>query len=290
MSTKKPLPTTNPPEVEFQTPQRDFTDGDLYQKYERAVRKSDNDFIVVIAASSKSGISGVGKTTLGVTAARYFDASPGGFNAEDKSTLNPDTFSKNLLTDPERVPNKSAIIFDEAQGTLSSQGADARRSMAQSVMDVTTALSTMRFRQNTAIIISQSTKWIDKRIDDIMDALILIQDTDPVNNTVRAEVFKTYYNDLSLNPTRYTEHMDTINWPELPKDDPDYQYLHERKEKSAMRQLEEEKEEEEDQTLPKEKQIEIAQELRDNGLTTKEVSQSGLIEFGQSWVLKHTES
>lgn len=275
------------PDTDNGVTKKPFEEGDLYEKYERKVLNSDNDFIIVIAASSKSGISGVGKTTLAVSAARYFDASPQGFDAEQKSTIDPDKFSKELLVDTERVPNKSAIIFDEAQGTLSSNGADARRSMAQSVMDITTALSTMRFRQNTAIIVTQSTKWIDKRIDDILDCLILIQEHEHPAAPVRAEVFETYYNDLELNPTRYTQHVDSISWPALPKDDPDYQYLHELKEQSALGEGEED---EEDQSLPKDKQIEIAQEMRDKGFEAQEIASSALIEYKESWVYKHTEA
>lgn len=283
-------PTAFPEDPGYTQPKQDFKEGKLYQKYKRRVLDSDNDFIVVIAAASKSGVSGVGKTTLGVGLARYFDASTTGFSAEVKSTLDPGKFSKGLLTDEEDVPNRSSIIFDEAQGTLSSSGADARRSMAQGVMDVTTALSTLRFRQNTAIIITQSTKWIDKRIDDLLDALVLIQDRDPNSGTVRAEVFETYYNDLSMSSKRYTEHMDTLTWEALSKDDPDYQHLHQLKEDSALGRGEQLEQDEEDQTLPKETQIQIAQEMRDRGMEASEIASSSLIEFGKGWVYKHTEA
>lgn len=278
-------------EPSYSQPKQDFRDGKLFQKYKRRVLDSDNDFIVVIAAASKSGVSGVGKTTLGVGLARYFDASTTGFSAEKKSTLDPETFSKGLLTNEEDVPNQSAIIFDEAQGTLSGSGVDSRRSMAQGVMDVTTALSTLRFRQNTAIIISQSTKWIDKRIDDLLDALVLIQDRDPFSGTVRAEVFETYYNDLSMSSKRYTEHMDSLTWPALPKDDPDYQFLHQLKADTAIGKGEQfGEDDEEDQSLPKETQIRIAQEMRNKGMEGKEIAASSLIDYSKSWVWKHTEA
>lgn len=277
------------PELQTGHLEEPFEEGQLYRKYKRRVLDSDNDFIVVIAASSKSGMSGVGKTTAAVSAARYLDASPQGFNAENKSTLDPGTFAKELLVNQERVPNKSAIIFDEAQGTLSSNGADARRSMAQSVMDITTALSTMRFRQCTAIIVTQSTKWIDKRIDDVLDALFIIQERKP-GAPIRAEVFETYYNDLELSPKRYTEHIDSVTWPALDSDDPDYSYLHDLKERSALNELDEAGEADEEETLPKETQIQIAQELRNKGMKGKDIANSPLIEFGAGWVWKHTDA
>lgn len=273
-------------DVEVSELKRGFTNGPLYDLYRRRVLDSDNDLVVVIAAASKSAVSGVGKTTMAVSLARYFDNSDDGFNAEEKTTLDPKTFAHNLLTDEEAVPDQSAVVFDEAQGTLSSRGADARRSMADSVMDVTTAISTLRFRQVSCIIVSQSTKWIDKRIDDVLDALILIQDWD--GEEARAEVFSTYYNDLETSPTRYTEHVDTITWPALPEDDPDYSYLHELKEKSALQQGSED--EDEDQSLPKEYQIRIAQDYRDKGMTIKEIAGSALIDYKKSWVSEHTEA
>lgn len=264
---------------------QDFTEGRLHDLYRRRVLDSDNDLVVVIAAASKSAISGVGKTTLAVSLARYLDNSPDGFDAESKTTLDPKTFAHTLLTDQESVPNQSAVVFDEAQGTLSSRGADARRSMADSVMDVTTAISTLRFRQVSCIIVSQSTKWIDKRIDDVLDALILIQDWD--GEEARAEVFTTYYNDLETSPSRYTEYLDTLTWPALSEDDPDYAFLHDLKETSALNQTTED--EEEDKSLSKEHQITIAQDYRDKGMTIQEVTASPLIDYKKSWVAQHTE-
>lgn len=278
------------PDPDVSRPVDEFEAGDLYGQYRRRVLEADNDFIVVIAAASKSGISGVGKTTLAVQLARYFDNSAGGFDASEKSTLDADKFSKGLLTDTENVPDQSAVIFDEAQGTLSGSGTDARRSMADSVMDVTTALSTMRFRQISAVVVTQSTKWIDKRVDDVLDALVLIQPRHNQNEPVKGEVFDTYYNDLTLANNRYTEHIDTVRWEALSKDDPDYQYLHELKQQSALNQVTAaDDEDDEEQSLPKEKQVEIAQELRNNGMTLVDISNSPLIDYSRNWVSEHTE-
>lgn len=267
-----------------------LTDGDLWRQYRRRVLNSDNDFIVVIAAASKSAVSGVGKSTLAAEFCRAFDASNGGWNAEDKATLDPQRFAHGLLADENTIEDRSAVMFDEMQGTLSTRGTDSRRSMADSVIDVSAALSTLRFRQCTAVLVTQSTKWIDKRIDDILDALVLVQEQDTQTGEVRAEVFETYYNDLELSPSRYTERIDTVRWEPLPEDDPDYAHLHEMKKRSAMEQSAEEEGEEDELKVPKEKQVEIAQELRNEGLIAERIAEKPFIEYGQDWVYKHTEA
>jgi len=274
-------------DVHKPTPINSFKESPLYERWHRQVVQSDNDFVIVIAAASKSAMSGVGKTTLGIGMSRWFDLTDGGFSAEQKATLSAHEFARELLANRERVQHQSSIIFDEGQGTLAESGADARRSMAQSVMDVTTALSTMRFRQLTSIIITQSTKWIDKRVDEVMDAMVLIQDSS--GGTIRAEVFDTYYNDLDEQNTRYVEHLDTITWPKIPKEDPDYSHLHELKEKSATNNLDEEGEED-DQELLKEQQIQLAQHLRDSGQTIAEIAENPLITYSVGWISNHTEA
>lgn len=280
---------SDPGGTDVETPEHDYDDSALAKKHRRRVLHGNNDFIIVIAASSRSAVSGTGKTTLAINEARKHDYSDGGYTARKKGTVNASKFSRDLLTDQTDVPNMSAVIFDESQGTLSGSGIDSRRSMKQSVMDVTTALATLRFRQLTTIIVAQSTDWIDKRIDTLLDALILIQPRSNENEPVRADVYETYYNDFEFNQQRYTEKLCSIRWPPLPEDDPDYQHLHQLKEESAMDEVTEE-EDEEDGGLSKDKQIEVAQEMRDQGFTGERIAQSSLIEYGKGWVWKHTEA
>jgi hypothetical protein len=265
-----------------------FKKSPLYQDWHSKVMQSDNDYTIVIAASSRSAISGVGKTTLGLTLTRYFDRSKTAWNAEDKATLSATEFSKDLLTDPEdggkQVPTKSAVIFDEMQGTLSGDGVDARRSMADSVKDVTTAIATLRYRQLTSVLITQSTQWIDKRVDDLLDALILIQPTDDASDGVRGAVFETYYNDLSNNPTRYTDRMGSFTWPEI--SDEDYDALHQMKAQSAENRVQDT---EEDTSLPDDQQKRVAQEMREKGFNMREIADSELIDYSRGWVSDHTE-
>jgi hypothetical protein len=259
--------------------------SELYTDWSEKVERGTNDYIIVVSAASDTSVSGVGKTTLALNLARIFDRSPTGFSAYQKSTLDPTEFSREILADGETVADRSAVIFDEAQGTMSGTGADSRRSMAESVMNVSTALATLRYRQLTAILVVQNPEWIDKRIDQLSDRILIIQE--PSNAFgYHGHVFKTYYNDLTEGEQRYTERMDTITWRDIPSWDIDKQRLDELKAASARDDVSEE----EDQELPKTAQKRFAQEMRDRGLQCQEIAESDLISYSDSWVSKHTEA
>lgn len=249
----------------------------LKEKQQEALEK-DNDFIVLIAPSSKSSISGVGKTTLAICFCRDFDGTEDGWSAEEKSTLDARQFARELMNNPDKIDDKSAALFDESQGTLSDSGADARRAMANSVLDVSRALATLRYRQITAVLVTQATGWIDDRIELLSDALVLIQDRG------HAVVYTHYFNDL--NPSKeYHERQVEIEWDALPEDDPDLQELHRLKEESTK-----EKMEQEDVTieLTKEQKVFWAQQLRDKQYTVSKIAD--IVEMSTGWVSEHTEA
>ncbi len=275
------------PNIEWEKPREEYEQCPLYQKWADGVLRADNDFIMVVTAASKSRVSGVGKTTAAIDFARAFDVSDDGFSAENQSTLDISEFSRGILANPERVADRSAAILDEAQGTLAGTGVDARRSMAADVMEIPTALATLRYRQLTAIIVTQNAGWIDKRVDNVIDALVIIQPRRS-HEEVRAKVFETYYNDLEKNSSRFTELLCTLTWDPIPKDDPDYQHLHELKEASAEDEIKADEEEADEMSL-KERQKQFAQELRDRGLTLREIANSDVIDYGKDWVSRHTE-
>jgi hypothetical protein len=187
---------------------------------------SGNDMIVAIAASSKTEMSGTGKTTLGLQLCRKFDASPSPFDATEQATLSSEDVADTLY--PNLEP-RSAILFDEAQGTAQSDGIDNRRAMADAVVKMSRAAATYRYKQHPLIIIAQSTRWIDSRMMDIIDRLILIQETDQDKGYGRAIVFDHYFDDLSSDKQEYTPAIEDIYWRPLPDDDPDYIAMHEMK-------------------------------------------------------------
>jgi len=178
---------TWPDNITNASPHRDFSETNLHSTWERRVKKSDNDFIIGIAASSRTPISGTGKTTLAIRLARHFDDSADGFDASEKAALSSEAVSEDLI--PE-LPQRSSIIFDEAQGTLSSDGVDSRRAMANAVVDMARSAAQFRKRQHTLLVVSQSSDWIDSRMMDLLDRLIIIQERG------RAVVYDHYRDDL----------------------------------------------------------------------------------------------
>jgi hypothetical protein len=206
-----------------------FTDSELYQLWKERVLFDDNDLIVAIAASSRTEISGTGKSTLAVTMARHFDNSSTGFDAENKATLHATEMANELYP---RCESQSALIFDEAQGTLDSDGVDSRRAMANSVVTMSRAAAQYRKRQHSLILVTQSTDWIDSRMMELLDRLVLIQEKNVRKGFARAVCFDHYREDLPSNGgvEERTPAIEDIMWTPLSESDPDYQVIEKMKE------------------------------------------------------------
>lgn len=203
-----------------------------YQTYQERMQ-SGNDFIMCIAPSSQTPGSGTGKTTMGIQWGRAFDPTEEGFMAPRQGTLDSGKVADELY--PNLKP-RHPILWDESQGTQQSQGADARRGMSDEVLMVSRAAAIHRWKQIPLIIITQNTKWIDQRMMDIIDRLVLIVDVDHEANLARAVVFDHYYDDLPSAGSKeeYTPAIEDIVWRPLPESDPDYQYLHQLKKQSGQ--------------------------------------------------------
>lgn len=252
----------------------------LGRLHTQRVLQSDNDFLVAVAPASKSAVSGVGKTTLGIRLAREFNVSDEKWQAKKAATLEAGALVDDILRNEEDVPNRYSVLADEMQGTLSSDGADSRRGMANSVIKLSRALATLRYRQLSIVFVTQSTDWIDQRVRKLLDALILIQ------RPGFAKVFNVYENDLSSRRKEYTELRQTLEWDPLPGDDEDYQHLHRLKRQSAFSQS---SEEDEDQDLPKDAQMQIAQSHRDAGRTLQWIADNvDEITYSRETIRKNT--
>lgn len=211
--------------------------SNLYQEWRDQVIRDDNDFIVAIAASSQTTISGTGKTTLAIQLAQQFDNSDTGFDAEKKASLDSEHIAEDLYPD---LPQQSAIVFDEAQGTLGSEGVDSRKAMANAVIRMARAAATFRYKQHSLVIVAQSTQWLDSRMMDLIDRLVLIQEKKPDDEYARAIVFDHYRDDLPSNSSasEYTPAIEDIYWEPSPANHGDafqtaYEELHELKERTA---------------------------------------------------------
>jgi hypothetical protein len=209
----------------------------LYNLWRERVINDDNDLIIAIAASTRTEISGTGKTTLAATLAEVFDNTDGGFDATEKASLDSNTVAKELYPG---LPNQSAILFDEAQGTLASDGVDSRRAMADAVVKMSRAAAQYRKRQHTLIIVAQTTSWLDSRMMDLIDRLVLIQEKNPTDEYARAVTFDHYRDDLPSNTSakEYTPAIEDLYWEPLPEDHPSYVALDELKEQANDKESE----------------------------------------------------
>jgi hypothetical protein len=258
--------------------------SELYNTWEQRVVRDDNDFIIAIAASSRTALSGTGKTTLGVTLAEHFDRSPGGFVADEKAALDSETVANDLIPD---LPQQSAIIFDEAQGTLASDGVDSRRGMASAVVDMARAAAQFRKRQHTLIVIAQSTDWLDSRMMDLIDRLVLIQEKRPRDEYARAVTFDHYRDDLPSNTTakQYTPAIEDIYWEPVPLDSDNYRAMDRMKEEAGG--TDDNSSKEEDKELSDAQRKELARTLYEEyGHSQDAVAHHPMIDRSQAWVSK----
>jgi predicted XRE-type DNA-binding protein len=217
------------PELLGHSAVKPLSSTELYQEWKNRVVYDDNDFVVCVAASSRTAISGTGKSTLGISLCREFDNSATDWSAEEKATLHAEEATNELYPN---LPTQSSILFDESQGTLDSDGVDSRRAMADSVVRMSRATAQYRKRQHSLVIVAQSTDWIDSRMMEMIDRLVLIQEKHPDAGWARAVSFDHYRKDLpgSGRTEERTPSIEDIAWEPLTASDPDYQVIDKLKE------------------------------------------------------------
>lgn len=289
MSKTPQLPGLNPtgkhptPEsVSVERSTSEFGKTDLHRTWKERVIHDNNDFIVGIAPSSRTAISGTGKTTLAVKLAEHYDRTRRGFVARDKAALDAGTVANDLIPDLEA---RSAVVFDEAQGTLGDDGVDSRRGMASSVIDMARAAAQFRKRQHTLLVVTQSTSWIDSRMMELLDRLILIQEKNAQKGYARAIVFDQYRRDLpGGDRSTRTPAIEEIKWGPCEPDNRNYAELDRKKEQAT----DESDQDGEDASLSKEQQIELAKSLREEGWTVRKIADHDLIEYSRSWISDKT--
>jgi hypothetical protein len=263
-----------------------IAESDLMQTWQKRLR-NDNDMIVAIAASSKTEMSGTGKTTLGIQLARHMNESNGPFVADEHGTLSSEAVADELYPN---IDHRAPILFDEAQGTANSDGIDNRRAMADAVLNMSRAAATYRYKQIPLVLITQSTRWIDSRMMDIIDRLILIQETNQRASFGRAVVFDHYFDDLSDEKQEYTPAVEDLYWRPLPADDPDYQAMHEMKRQAGDPTTDDTEADEDAPTKSESQQILDAIELHDNhGVPWRKVAEFPGMEFSGEYYRQAAE-
>lgn len=242
-----------------------------------------NDYIIAITADPRfTGVSGTGKTTMGAGLAKwYFDISPSGYDAEIQYTQSAQDILPKMYAKSEEG---SALIYDEAQGTPSGTGLNSKRSMKNDALEAINTIATRRKDRKTLIVISQSLKSLNKDLYDFIDAWILITDDVDYRAThysVQPDVFN-----LETRKTK-TPGVEELTWDPLPADDPDYKIMEKIKDEQSTGNV---GDSEEDTGWPKDYQIELAQTLRDEGWTLREIANHDKVEFTRNWVSEHTDA
>ena len=260
-----------------------FTETELYEMWHgQVVEPPQNDFVILISASSSTPVSGTGKTTATIRLARHFDRA-GGFDAETQATLDVGELAYDLAAN---LPPGSALVGDEAQGTPGAEGFDARRGMKTEVIDGINAILANRNSGYTVILAAQQISSLDKRLIPLIDAWILIREEPP---EPIASVHKITDNDFNLSSAEIrTPELEQITWGKLPDSDSDYRTLEAMKERAKTKGSDDDTDDTGE--LPKQAQIELAQALRDAGKTIREIADSERISYGRTWISEHTST
>jgi len=106
--------------------------------------------------------------------------------------------------------------------------------MASSVIDMARSAAQFRKRQHTLLLVTQSTGWIDSRMMELLDRLILIQEKNARKGYGRAIVFDQYKRDLpGGNQSTRTPAIEEIRWGACAPDNRNYAELDRLKEQAT---------------------------------------------------------
>jgi hypothetical protein len=261
---------------------RPLTHSRLYTDWYYRVGSGDpNDYIIAITADPRfTGVSGTGKTTMaGGLAKWYFDFSPDGYDAEIQYTQSPGDILGKMYPETEAG---ATLIYDEAQGTPSDTGLNAKRSMKEDAIQAINTVATRRKDRKTLIVISQSLKALNKDLYDFIDAWLLITDDVHYRAThyaVQPDVF-----DLESRKTN-TPGVEDLTWDPLPAGDPDYEVMERVKDEQSTGVGDDD----DGGAWAKPVQTEFAQSLRDEGWTLRQIAEHPKITYSYEWVRRNTE-
>lgn len=235
--------------------------------------KLGRDLKIIITA--KDSETGVGKTTLGGWLGLTWNPMFAGekWKAERNATLDPYEYFS-MQSD---LGIGNVLILDDAEEL------DARRSMQSENVEFSQRWMLMRVRQLVHILTLPSPKALDSRLEELADILIIIKRR---GQGMVHDVRVGSYGSRKVMTAKVHE----IEFPNV-SDHPEIQRLDEMKEERIEDRL---KKFEDDHSTPdpdeveRETKIDIAQKMRDRGMTTQEIANT--IGMSQSWVSKETEA
>jgi len=254
--------------------------------FDRVVRPPRNDFLTVISPSSKSAVSGTGKTTMGVGISKQTDISRGGFDASEQFTLNAAEWGYQIIPKAEAG---SAVGIDEAQGTPGEgSGLNSKRAMKTTTMEAIGSVLANRDKHYHMVVIVQDFSSLVPDLYPVVDAWLLIRKGPGEPGGPMATHHKVHTDDYDLSSNNpKTPAVEDITWPALPADDPDYRAVERMKQSAKTR----DEVDDEDQDLPKDQQIKLAQEWREIGKSLLWIEENvDAISYSREWVRQHTEN
>lgn len=255
--------------------------------YQQVCRPPANDYVFVISASSKTPVSGTGKTTLMTGLCKALDRSKGGFDAEEQATLNANEFANEVIPN---APYGAAVAIDESQGTPGEgSGLNRMRAMSEQVMDSVGSLLANRDKSLTVVIVVQQFHMLFSDFYPLVDNWLLIRYGPGQAGGPQVISHDVYSDDYHLGGSQLkTPIRESLSWPPISHDDPDYRYLEQAKQEAKEKGRKEE-DSDDDDGLSKEAQKQLAQTLRNRGLSLREIAKVDAIDYKFGWVQKHTE-
>jgi hypothetical protein len=211
---------------------RPWEQTDLFDRWARSVRDGrPNDFVIVISPSSKTGVSGTGKTTCAVSLAEEFDVTDDGFDAEATGTTDISELAYDILVNAEEG---SAIILDEAQGTPSGTGLNKRRGMKSETLDTVNSILANRDNRFTLIIVVQQLSMLDASMLPLIDAWLLITKEPDDPRGPQMTHHEIYGDDYELKADNLkTPAPENLTWPPMVSN---YNYAIMERKKQAAKQ------------------------------------------------------
>jgi hypothetical protein len=258
----------------------------LYRRwFQRIKEPPTNDFLLVLSASSKSAVSGTGKTTVATGLAKTLDSSVSGFDAESQATLSAGELGYEIIPS---VENRSAVIIDEAQGTPGAGSAmNKRRSMKTETIETISSILANRDKGLTIIVVVQQFQMLDAWLLPLVDAWLLIRRGPGHPQGELATHHKVQVDDYDLqSPTLKTPAIEDLRWPPLPADDPDYAVMERKKQEAKERS---QGGDDNEDGLPKQAQMKMAQAFREQGYSLQWIADNvDDIEYSRETIRKET--
>lgn len=250
---------------------RKFYESQLYHDwYGRVATGNPNDYVIAISADPRyTGVSGSGKTTLAGGLAKYYlDRSDRGFDAERKYTVDASTLAYDLYGQTNEM---ACLVGDEMQGTAANTNLNSKRSMKTESLDVYSTIAGNRKGRKTLILVFQTLDKAMKDMFDFVDAWLLIVD-DIQYRVNHYKVLPEPFN-FESNKTK-TPYVETLSWESMPKNDPDYLIMDQKKDdaNAGKREYGSNDEDEDKMRIPKEARDDQIKRLYDQGISQKKIA------------------